>query len=60
MYTPFLSDEINDMDHMRISGTEPSIREIKSENKVSKAKVKSCKKCEFYTGWSQILLNEIP
>ena len=24
MYTPFLSDKINDMDHMRISGTETS------------------------------------
>ena len=24
MYTPFSSDLINDMDHMRISGTEPS------------------------------------
>ena len=24
MYTPFKSDKINDMDHMRISGTESS------------------------------------
>ena len=24
MYTPFLSDLMNNMDHMRISGTEPS------------------------------------
>ena len=24
MYTPFLTDFINNMDHMRISGTEPS------------------------------------
>ena len=24
MYTPFLLDQINDMEHMRISGTEPS------------------------------------
>ena len=24
MYTPFLSDLINNMDHIRISGTEPS------------------------------------
>ena len=24
MHTPFKSDSINDIDHMRISGTEPS------------------------------------
>ena len=31
MYTPFKSDKINDMDHMRISGTEPSSVVQKSE-----------------------------
>ena len=32
MYTPFLTDLINNMDHMRIAGTEPSSEILTKQN----------------------------
>ena len=45
MYTPFKIDLINDMDHMRISGTEPS-SVILSQRKLFKKLDMYAQKCQ--------------